>query len=133
MVKNILAVFIGGATGTLLRYAITISTVEIAFPLGTLLVNLVGSFILGAFTGWLMKRKIKEYMKVGFGTGLCGGFTTMSTLASDAYFLEVESTIILPGTYVISSVVGGLLFAFLGLILGQAYSRKHVAFSGSKS
>ena len=133
MVKNILAVFIGGAIGTLLRYSITISTVEISFPIGTLLVNFVGSFVLGTFTGWLMKRKVKEYMKVGFGTGLCGGFTTMSTLAADAYLLEVQFTTISSGTYVISSVVGGLLFAFLGLILGQAYSRKLLAFGDSRS
>ena len=132
MFKNILAVFIGGAIGTLLRYAMTLSTDDIAFPIGTLLVNLVGSFMLGTFTGWLLKRKVKEYMKVGFGTGLCGGFTTMSTLAADVFLLEAQSTTFLTGIYLISSVVGGLLFAFLGLMLGHSFSEKYLA-SGLRS
>ncbi|TYS65854.1 CrcB family protein [Sutcliffiella horikoshii] len=127
VVKNILAVFIGGAVGTLLRYAITVSTVEIAFPLGTLFVNLVGSFVLGTFTGWMMRREGKEYIKVGFGTGLCGGFTTMSTLAADAFMLEAQSTIFITTIYLFSSIVGGLLFAFLGLLLGHSLSKKHLA------
>lgn len=132
MFKNILAVFIGGAIGTLLRYAMTLSTDDIAFPIGTLLVNLVGSFMLGTFTGWLLKRKVKEYMKVGFGPGLCGGFTTMSTLAADVFLLEAQSTTFLTGIYLISSVVGGLLFAFLGLMLGHSFSEKYLA-SGLRS
>ncbi|WP_404448859.1 CrcB family protein [Sutcliffiella horikoshii] len=132
MFKNVFAVFIGGAIGTLLRYAITLSTVDITFHIGTLLVNLVGSFVLGTFTGWLFKRNVKEYMKVGFGTGLCGGFTTMSTLAADFFLLEAQSTIFLTGIYLISSVVGGLLFAFLGLMLGHSFSKKYLA-SGLRS
>lgn len=132
MFKSILAVFIGGAIGTLLRYAMTLSTDDIAFPIGTLLVNLVGSFVLGTFTGWILKRKVKEYMKVGFGTGLCGGFTTMSTLAADVFLLEAQSTTFLTGIYLISSVVGGLLFAFLGLMLGHSFSEKYLA-SGLRS
>ncbi|KPB03143.1 fluoride efflux transporter FluC [Bacillus sp. CHD6a] len=117
--KNILAVFIGGAIGTLLRYGVTLSTADIAFPLGTLLVNFVGSFLLGTFTGWIIQRKVNEYMKIGFGTGLCGGFTTMSTLAADVFLLEAQSTLLATTIYLFSSIVGGLLFAFLGLILGQ--------------
>ncbi|WP_226682451.1 fluoride efflux transporter FluC [Sutcliffiella horikoshii] len=132
MIKNILAVIFGGAIGTLLRYAITLATGDIAFPFGTLFVNLVGSFVLGAFTGWLMRRKVKEYMKVGFGTGLCGGFTTMSTLAADVFILQTQSTLVITTIYLFSSIVGGLLFAFLGLIIGHSFSKKHLA-TGLKS
>ncbi|WP_404431646.1 CrcB family protein [Sutcliffiella horikoshii] len=131
-VKNILAVILGGAIGTFLRYAITLATDDFAFPVGTLLVNLVGSFVLGAFTGWIMRRKVKEYMKVGFGIGLCGGFTTMSTLAADVFMLEAQSTIFITTIYLFSSIVGGLLLAFLGLILGHSFSKKHIA-SGLRS
>ncbi|UAL49473.1 CrcB family protein [Sutcliffiella horikoshii] len=132
MVKNILAVILGGAIGTILRYAVTLATDDFAFPVGTLLVNLVGSFVLGAFTGWIMRRKVKEYMKVGFGTGLCGGFTTMSTLAADVFMLEAQSTIFITTIYLFSSIVGGLLLAFLGLIFGHSLSKKHLA-SGLRS
>ncbi|WP_404461406.1 fluoride efflux transporter FluC [Sutcliffiella horikoshii] len=126
-VKTILAVILGGAIGTILRYAVTLATDDFAFPVGTLLVNLVGSFVLGAFTGWIMRRKVKEYMKVGFGTGLCGGFTTMSTLAADVFMLEAQSTIFITTIYLFSSIVGGLLLAFLGLIFGHSLSKKHLA------
>ncbi|WP_223492545.1 FluC/FEX family fluoride channel [Sutcliffiella horikoshii] len=132
VVKNILAVILGGAIGTILRYAVTLATDDFAFPVGTLLVNLVGSFVLGAFTGWIMRRKVKEYMKVGFGTGLCGGFTTMSTLAADVFMLEAQSTIFITTIYLFSSIVGGLLLAFLGLIFGHSLSKKHLA-SGLRS
>lgn len=131
-VKNVLAVILGGVIGTFLRYAVTLAIGDFAFPVGTLLVNLVGSFVLGAFTGWILRRKVKEYIKVGFGTGLCGGFTTMSTLAADVFMLEVQSTIFITTIYLFSSIVGGLLFAFLGLILGHSFSKKHLA-SGLKS
>ncbi|WP_404350336.1 CrcB family protein [Sutcliffiella horikoshii] len=131
-VKTILAVILGGAIGTILRYAVTLATDDFAFPVGTLLVNLVGSFVLGAFTGWIMRRKVKEYMKVGFGTGLCGGFTTMSTLAADVFMLEAQSTIFITTIYLFSSIVGGLLLAFLGLIFGHSLSKKHLA-SGLRS
>ncbi|NLP50427.1 CrcB family protein [Bacillus sp. RO1] len=121
--KNILAVFLGGAIGTLLRYGVTLGTADLAFPVGTLLVNFVGSFFLGTFTGWIIQRKVKEYLKVGFGTGLCGGFTTMSTLAADVFLLEAHSTILTTTVYLFSSIAGGLLFAFLGLLLGHSARR----------
>lgn len=132
MIKNIVAVILGGAIGTFLRYAVTLATDDIAFPFGTLFVNLVGSFVLGVFTGWIIRRKVKEYMKVGFGTGLCGGFTTMSTLAADVFILKTQSTLFITTIYLFSSIVGGLLLAFLGLILGHSFSKKHLA-SGLKS
>lgn len=132
MIKNIVAVILGGAIGTFLRYAVTLATDDFAFPFGTLFVNLVGSFVLGAFTGWIIRRKVKEYMKVGFGTGLCGGYTTMSTLAADVFILKTQSTLFITTIYLFSSIVGGLLLAFLGLILGHSFSKKHLA-SGLKS
>lgn len=118
MLKNILAVLIGGAMGSLLRYGINLGTLGYNFPFGTLVENILGSFLLGVLTGWFLYIKPKEWVKAGLGVGLCGGFTTMSTLAGDVFLMVSQSTALLTASYLLVSVMGGLLFAFIGIVAG---------------
>lgn len=118
MFKNMIAVFIGGALGALLRFYINLGTITMIFPLGTLIVNLVGSLLLGLLTGFLLQTTIKEWLKVGLGVGVCGGFTTMSTLAADVNILLLNGYIEYTIIYVLTSVFGGILLAALGVYLG---------------
>ncbi len=72
----------GGTAGTLLRYGITKSPLVLgALPVNVLIVNAVGSFILGAFVilsqQWNLDAKYALLVAVGF----CGGLTTMSSFA----------------------------------------------------
>lgn len=53
-------------------------------PLGTLLVNVIGSFLLGLLTGWWMFRTGDAGWKLVLGTGFLGGFTTFSTACVEA-------------------------------------------------
>ncbi|MGO4888311.1 fluoride efflux transporter FluC [Anaerobacillus sp. MEB173] len=116
LLKNIIAVGLGGALGSLFRYWINLNTVHTQFPFGTLLENLIGSLLLGILTGWLVNRQMKEWIKSGIGVGLCGGFTTMSTLAADTMMLYGTSSPFLFVTYIAISMFGGVFFALIGYI-----------------
>ncbi|NIK11685.1 fluoride efflux transporter FluC [Alkalibacillus almallahensis] len=110
MYKNALFVALGGAIGTLLRYSI-----DLSFPnSSTLIVNLVGSFLLGLFTAYTIEKTIPEWLKVGIGVGLLGGFTTMSTFASDVHALASNDAWLTSVGYSFVSVAGGLLLALVG-------------------
>lgn len=123
-IVSFFAVALGGAVGTFFRYLITLKTVNFLFPLGTLLVNFGGSLLLGFLTGWLVHRRINESLKTGLGVGLCGGFTTMSTLTADFHILASGSNYLFAVTYLGSSIIGGVSLAFLGYFGGVKLSLK---------
>jgi CrcB protein len=106
---NSFYVAIGGACGSLLRYII--SFVHPFGPFSTLFVNIVGSFLLGFITAFLIERKEKEWLKLLLGTGFCGGFTTMSTFCLELTILPVEQAAI----YMFCSIILSLIFALLGM------------------
>ncbi|MCR6109380.1 CrcB family protein [Bacillus sp. A301a_S52] len=112
-------IFIGGVLGTLLRYAINLQTINLLFPLGTILENLLGSFLLGVLTGWGAVKVLPGAWKEGMGVGFCGGFTTMSTLAADTVFIGGERSIISAAVYLIISLFGGVFLALAGLKAGE--------------
>ncbi|KHF38576.1 chromosome condensation protein CrcB [Halalkalibacter okhensis] len=124
MWKNIIAIAIGSAMGTSLRYYLNLVTLTTGYPIGTIVENLGGSMVLGFLTGWFIIKISREWLKVGLGVGLCGGFTTMSTLASDSVFLFLEHTWWLSVVYILVSVGGGIMCALVGYILGQKVGKR---------
>lgn len=121
--KVYLFVGIGGAIGSILRYLVSIVTLEYfgtGFPYGTLFVNLVGSFVLAWFTSRIIAlNKIAEYLSAAIGTGLIGSFTTLSTLSVDVVALAEKGHLSYVIIYFLMSILGGLLLAFAGLTLGK--------------
>lgn len=117
--KSLLAVLVGGAIGTSLRFAVDVVLPHggTAFPVGTFLVNLVGSFVLAVLVARVWRTAV-EWLRAGLGAGLLGSFTTFSALAVSA----VEMTSVGVGAqaviYVVASLVGGITAAVLGLRLG---------------
>ena len=109
-----LALIIGSLLGGILRYVLsmTIPTPD-SFPLGILIINLSGSLILGVFYGVSDTRRIKPWLRVGFGTGVIGTFTTFSTFCMGTDQLA-SSALYLSGAYVAISIIGGPLLAYLG-------------------
>ena len=119
MIKNFLIVGLGGAVGSMLRYAVQkIFQVQTAaaFPTGTLLVNIAGCFLIGILWS-LVSRSLtwNDEMKLLLMTGFCGGFTTFSAFTLEGIGLLKENRTVLFVIYLTASVVGGLLATFIGI------------------
>jgi fluoride exporter len=112
-----IAVAIGGSIGALSRYALGMFNVD-SWPLSTLFVNVVGSFVLGILTGYSVQREVKDWLKGGIGTGFCGGLTTMSTFSKEVVQLSEEGSVFGSLLYIVVSLSGGLLFCFIGILIG---------------
>ncbi|UOE93259.1 CrcB family protein [Alkalihalobacillus sp. LMS39] len=117
--KNITAIAIGGAVGTVARFFVNFISYATGLPLGTIIVNVIGSFMLGLLSGWVMKHTPKEWVKLGLGVGLCGGFTTMSTLAADTLYLYHHWEMSFLILYLFLSVFAGVTMAGLGWYCGE--------------
>lgn len=91
------------------------------FPYGTLLVNIVGSLLLGAITGYFMNRKGGQIFHLALGTGFCGGFTTMSTFSAESLQLLNQFSI-LGMIYIGSTIIFGVMACIIGLRLFQERS-----------
>lgn len=104
----------GGFAGAVLRHAVTV-TLPTAV-LGTLAVNVLGSFALGAL---LYEARLSGVLsaetRLVLGTGFLSSFTTYSTFAAQ--------TLSLSPTTAVANVAGNYLLGFLGVILGQAVAR----------
>jgi len=94
------------------------------FPLGTFLVNLAGSFVLGALSGHLVTRNGPEadMLRLAVGVGFCGGFTTFSTFALEAHALLGVKAWAMAAGYVVTSVLAGLAALRLGIAVGGSWS-----------
>ncbi len=82
----IAGIAVAGAVGAPMRYVLDRAVHErraTLFPLGTLLVNVLGSFVLGALTGLALYHAFSATPKIILGTGFCGAFTTYSTFTHD--------------------------------------------------
>ncbi|QNQ19518.1 fluoride efflux transporter CrcB [Kosakonia sp. SMBL-WEM22] len=93
MLQLLLAVFIGGGTGSVARWMLSmkLNPVHQIIPLGTLTANLIGAFIIGAGLAWFNRMAhIDPVWKVLVTTGFCGGLTTFSTFSAEVVFLLQE-------------------------------------------
>ncbi len=116
----LVAIAAGGALGTLCRYGVErgLSTPPDHFPWATLIVNVVGSFLLGAVLTlvverWPTDRFLRPFAAVGF----CGGFTTFSTLAVEVDQRVQHGMTGLAAAYVVLSLFLGLGAALAGITL----------------
>ncbi|MFP2421560.1 fluoride efflux transporter CrcB [Pseudescherichia vulneris] len=90
MLQILLAVFIGGGTGSVLRWLLgmRLNPMHHAVPIGTLTANLLGAFIIGAGLAWFNRMThIDPMWKLLITTGFCGGLTTFSTFSAEVVFL----------------------------------------------
>ncbi|USS93802.1 CrcB family protein [Fructilactobacillus ixorae] len=110
-----LLVFIGGIIGGGLRIGFTDLLPAIGFPYVTLLINLVGAFILPIWNNyWAIKWHCQPTLRKGIGVGVIGSFTTFSGIMLDSSHLimnhQFQSLLI----YLAITIVGGFLLAVLG-------------------
>ena len=116
MFNQFLLVGLGGFIGSVLRYAVYLLFRTHSFPLGTFLVNIAGSFIIGLIIGLsLIKGNfMNEQWRLFLATGICGGFTTFSAFSMENIHLLVEGKIIACLMYICGSVLFGLAAAWFG-------------------
>ena len=120
----ILQVALGGALGATLRYAsngMALRLLGSGFPYGTMLVNLVGSFLMGFAAFYMLERMDGSFARFApfILTGVLGGFTTFSAFSLDAVFLIERSRYLAAAIY----MGGSVALALLALIAGMALAR----------
>src|SRR5258706_16209246 len=107
-VQIILAVAFGGAIGSVARYLVGHGSAKLfglAFPWGTLIINIVGSFLIGVFVeSFALRWNLPQAARVFLTVGICGGFTTFSAFSLDAYLLLERGEWWPAGAYIIGSV-----------------------------
>lgn len=118
MLKAALIVGLGGFLGSIARFLTTqfLQRYFVTFfPVGTLVVNLLGCLLIGILFGFfekgnLLSPQLRLFLTVGF----CGGFTTFSAFAIDSVNLINDSEILYLMLYTGFSILAGIAFTFLG-------------------
>ena len=124
--QSALIVFLGAGLGGVLRHGVNTGCARfcgMAFPWGTLTVNVVGSLLMGLIAGWLTFRSGEGWgqpLRLFLLTGILGGFTTFSAFSLDAALLWERGEPALAGAYVLGSVILSLAALAAGLAIVRA-------------
>ncbi len=117
--QNVIAVFLGGGIGAVLRYmtgffAVRFSSVNL--PVATFAVNIVGCFILGLLFAFFIDRpEINTPLKLALTAGFCGGLTTFSTFSLELFEMLKNAQYMQVFVYLILSLIIGLLAVWIGV------------------
>ncbi len=119
---HLLLVALGGAIGAAIRHLFNLGALRVigpGFPWGTTAINVIGSFIMGAFIEMLSRRYggASTELRLFVATGILGGFTTFSAFSLDFATLWERGDVVPAAGYALATVVGAILALFLGLWL----------------
>lgn len=118
--RELAAVFVGGALGTVTRAALGTLAVDdpAHWPWPTFVANIVGAFLLGYFTTRLLERlPLSSYRRPMLGTGLCGGLTTFSTMQVETLRMIEHHHYALAASYTVASIAAGLVAVYFATVL----------------
>jgi len=119
---SIIYVMVGGAIGSAVRY-ITMSFIGKAasgdFPYGTLAVNIIGSFLMGVWIGYManLLPERGRNLHLLFAVGVLGGFTTFSTFSLDVFYLAERGQYQQAAFYIAASVILSIAALAFGVFL----------------
>lgn len=114
---------LGGALGALARYGVGLGVAQFfgsTFPLGTVLINLSGSFVLGVLVSLSGPMAINAGARLFLATGFCGAYTTFSTFSVETLNLMEKGSYGWALVYLLGNLIGGILAAWLGFVLARA-------------
>ena len=116
---EVLIVAIGGGIGAASRYLVSnwsITKFGADFPYGTLIVNLIGCFIIGLFMALVIERlNVSPYWRLFVTVGFLGGLTTFSSFSFETLKFLQESNLLAAFYNVGLNLVGGLIASWLGI------------------
>ena len=118
---------VGSMLGGVSRYSLTRVTQDYALfsiPLGTLLSNLTGCFVIGLVAGIGARSELLSTdMRLLLATGFCGGFTTMSSFVYELGQLVEDKAFFFASSYLVATLAGAGLAFVLGLLLSELLVR----------
>ncbi len=116
-----LIVFLGAGIGGAFRHGVNVGSARLfglGFPMGTLIVNIVGSFLMGLCAGYFAFRPgLDQHLRLFLTTGILGGFTTFSAFSLDTIVLVERHAYGLAAGYALGSVIASVSALFVGLAL----------------
>jgi CrcB protein len=119
MIQSVALVGIGGAIGSILRYLAGCWLKPYTtggFPWSTFGVNIIGSLLIGILIAYFQtKTPAQNSLQLLLVTGFCGGFTTFSSFTLENIQLIQEGKIAVASTYIVLSIIFGLLAVALGI------------------
>ncbi|MGY4397399.1 CrcB protein [Sphingomonas sp. UYAg733] len=119
--NSLLLVMAGGAIGSGARFLTgrtTLAWFGPSYPWGTLAVNLIGGFLMGALVGTLARLSVPgENWRLLLAVGVLGGFTTFSAFSLDTVLMLQRGDLSMAAIYVLASVIGSVAALFAGLAL----------------
>lgn len=110
---TVVAFIVAAAAGTTIRVIVTVDQTPHDIPWRTLVVNMVGAFVLGLLVGW------DSFNPLIVGVAGIGSLTTFSTVAAETAALLDNNHRRRAIVYVLVTVIGGLALAWLGLSIGE--------------
>ena len=127
--ETVIAVFLGGGLGAVVRHFVNTGVMQIwhrDFPLGILVINILGSFLMGVMVGTFAQMDTPQNLRAFLTVGVLGGFTTFSSFSLDAVMLFERGQYMQAGAYLFASVGISLLALVAGMILVRMLAGAHV-------
>jgi len=120
MTKEILIVGVGSFAGGVLRYILSVGLSKLgrlwAFPIGIMIVNILGCFLIGVLYGYFKSKATTDpVLPLLLMTGVLGGFTTFSTFSFETVQLLQQNEWLKAALYVVGSVGVGVAACYLGM------------------
>ena len=124
--QQLLWIALGGSIGAVFRYLLSSAIYQFTgrdFPYGTLMVNVLGSFIIGVLSIWLVEKyQLSSELRLAIIVGGLGAFTTFSTFSWETIQLIEQGALMRAGLNIVLSVV----LCLLGTWLGMMWARQSV-------
>ena len=120
--REMLWVGAGGFLGAIARYVVggwVATRLGTAFPYGTFVINVTGSFVLGVIMGLLEGHVVSPVVRLSTAIGFVGAYTTFSTFTYETIRLVEDGSVLFAAANVTASVLVGIASVVVGLAIGR--------------